>query len=578
MDGANDAHRARGGGRAGAGREGHRAAVGAADRPRRLPHADRRSTPRSSSSRRPTRTRSSCSRCRKTSLLGKPIYGVEVSHNVAQNAASRRSCSPASHHAREWPTAEFTLEFVWDLLLHDGTDPDATNLLEKGKLIAVPVVNPDGYDISRSLRTSRSARTAASRTSTRRTSRRSPSAGGRERQPRRRQQPQLPPVLGRPGLEHERDRVQHARAEAPASEPENQGMIDLLRTRNQITVAINNHTPDQRLLRAPSSSNEPQIVADHAAYEALLRAAGDATSRAGRRPVDRRLLRGVAAPPSSRPTTRYGAFGFTPEATPGFSGAQTFHPPYQNVIDNYLGIGTRYAGADDARALLRRVQGRDRAAAALGDHRHGARGRDADADARRTRWTRRSRRGRPASRRRSARSRNAIRTTHHRAGERHASSGTSTRRCAPSQYSSRVPRRVLRCSTCTAADGTVLETTTVKIARGQARQPRRCARRAASAARCRRRSSLTLGTPATFGAFTPGVAREYDASTTANVISTAGNAALVGRRPGHRRHRPARQRRVRARPAAARGRDEPGRRHRRRARGGRRLREPHDLC
>ena len=53
----------------------------------------------------------------------------------------------------------------------------------------------------------------------------------------------------------------------------------------------------------------------------------------------------------------YGAFGFTPEATPGFSGTQTFHPPYQNVIDNYLGTGTRYAGPDDARPLLRRVQG-----------------------------------------------------------------------------------------------------------------------------------------------------------------------------------------------------------------------------
>ena len=38
--------------------------------------------------------------------------------------------------------------------------------------------------------------------------------------------------------------------------------------------------------------------------------------------------------------------------------------------------------------------------------------------------------------------------------------------------------------------------------------------------------ALTLGTPATFGAFTPGVARTYDASTTANVISTAGDATL----------------------------------------------------
>jgi hypothetical protein len=38
--------------------------------------------------------------------------------------------------------------------------------------------------------------------------------------------------------------------------------------------------------------------------------------------------------------------------------------------------------------------------------------------------------------------------------------------------------------------------------------------------------SLTLGPPATFGTFTPGVARTYEATTTANVISTAGDAAL----------------------------------------------------
>ena len=38
--------------------------------------------------------------------------------------------------------------------------------------------------------------------------------------------------------------------------------------------------------------------------------------------------------------------------------------------------------------------------------------------------------------------------------------------------------------------------------------------------------SLTLGTPASFGAFTPGVAKDYTASTTATVISTAGDATL----------------------------------------------------
>ncbi len=38
--------------------------------------------------------------------------------------------------------------------------------------------------------------------------------------------------------------------------------------------------------------------------------------------------------------------------------------------------------------------------------------------------------------------------------------------------------------------------------------------------------SLTLGTPASFGAFTPGITNTYLSSTTANVISTAGDATL----------------------------------------------------
>ncbi len=38
--------------------------------------------------------------------------------------------------------------------------------------------------------------------------------------------------------------------------------------------------------------------------------------------------------------------------------------------------------------------------------------------------------------------------------------------------------------------------------------------------------ALTLGAPATFGAFTPGVAKEYTATTEATVISTAGDATL----------------------------------------------------
>ena len=58
--------------------------------------------------------------------------------------------------------------------------------------------------------------------------------------------------------------------------------------------------------------------------------------------------------------------------------------------------------------------------------------------------------------------------------------------------------------------------------------------------------ALTMGTPAAFGAFTPGLGKDYYATTSANVVSTAGDATLTRRRPGHDQHRPPGQRRVRA--------------------------------
>jgi hypothetical protein len=45
--------------------------------------------------------------------------------------------------------------------------------------------------------------------------------------------------------------------------------------------------------------------------------------------------------------------------------------------------------------------------------------------------------------------------------------------------------------------------------------------------------ALTLGGPAAFGAFAPGVEKDYTAQTTADVVSTAGDAALTVSEPGH---------------------------------------------
>ena len=59
------------------------------------------------------------------------------------------------------------------------------------------------------------------------------------------------------------------------------------------------------------------------------------------------------------------------------------------------------------------------------------------------------------------------------------------------------------------------------------RSGRRRAARARWEARCRPTLSLTVGGPASLGAFTPGVARDYETTLGANVISTAGEATLT---------------------------------------------------
>ena len=63
--------------------------------------------------------------------------------------------------------------------------------------------------------------------------------------------------------------------------------------------------------------------------------------------------------------------------------------------------------------------------------------------------------------------------------------------------------------------------------------------------------SLTLGTPATFGAFVPGADRDYSATTAATVVSTAGRRDAQRRRPLGDGHRSPGQRHVLAALAAA---------------------------
>ncbi len=79
--------------------------------------------------------------------------------------------------------------------------------------------------------------------------------------------------------------------------------------------------------------------------------------------------------------------------------------------------------------------------------------------------------------------------------------------------------------TCTAPGGTVLETNHVTLDRGQTDDVSLCTQGTVGGT-VPATLSLSLGAPASFGAFTPGLAHEYTASTQATVTSTAGDAAL----------------------------------------------------
>src|SRR5262245_63972701 len=94
----------------------------------------------------------------------------------------------------------------------------------------------------------------------------------------------------------------------------------------------------------------------------------------------------------------------------------------------------------------------------------------------------------------------------------------------PSQYTSEFVDESYTV-TCTAPDGTVLQTTTVKLARGAIVNRSLCTQGTVGGT-VPATLSLTLGAPASFGSFVPGAAHDYDASTSATVTSTAGDATL----------------------------------------------------
>lgn len=279
------------------------------------------------------------------SLLGQRVWALEISRDVATSAGKPVFLMTGLHHSREWPTVELTMEFAQDLLRNDGTDARVTAMLDRVRIIVVPVVNPDGYDLSRTL------------------------LHEQKRKNCRIEMGRVPtyaecadPANANAGVDLNRNYGAFwggggatigvsggsSRGAGPFSEPEIQNIRDLMLS-NQIVVALSNHTPDAKVLRVPSAAEEP-VPADVAVYDSLAQELGrDMSWPAGPWPSVYYVASGTM-----EETAYYsaGTLAFTFENTPG---QRSFHPAYSFVVDQYRGTGA-YPGSNARAAFFRLVE------------------------------------------------------------------------------------------------------------------------------------------------------------------------------------------------------------------------------
>ena len=84
------------------------------------------------------------------SLEGRPVEGIEITPDVAASDGKPVFLQMGVHHAREWPSAEMPMEWAIELVKsYKAGDARAVDLLSKTRVIVVPVVNPDGFNLSR---------------------------------------------------------------------------------------------------------------------------------------------------------------------------------------------------------------------------------------------------------------------------------------------------------------------------------------------------------------------------------------------------------------------------------------------
>jgi hypothetical protein len=308
------------------------------------------------------------------SLDGRPVHGVEIGKDVrGPDRGLPTFVMLGVHHAREWPSGENAMEFAVDLVENYGSDPRITDLVDRSRVVVVPVVNVDGFTMSRTdgglvdLRETDGGGTAT--------------------------------ILGTPGNAYKRKNCRVVdgqdtpdgscalavtsnggygvgvdpnrnyggywggpgasdlfadptyRGAAPFSEPETQNIRELVSSR-QVTTLITNHTFSNLVLRPNGAA--PDLVPGSEGIplgdpfdEAALKALGDEmAAQNGYTSQHAWELYDTTGSTEDWSYNATGGFGYTFEIGP-----DEFHPPFPDVVDQYLGAG-EFAGKGNREAYL----------------------------------------------------------------------------------------------------------------------------------------------------------------------------------------------------------------------------------
>ena len=471
------------------------------------------------------------------SIEGRTIKYIEITNNVAAQDGKPVFFNMGGIHGNETPGAEDSLEFAYDVLLQAKTNPKVAALLDKVRLIDLPLTNPDGHAF----------KNAAGNAAPRRASCGPFGAI-------------VPPATcTTTGVDLNRNYPfgwgsnigvsLAARGSGPGSEPEVKNTMDIV-LKNQVVTLVTQHTNSRAIFYPGMEVFAGQTPDVDNGYRDLALAMGHATadgytnvrdsahdyetsgetndwSYYATRGIGNTLElvgSGAGCPQALPPYQQCTAPDYTGTAGPNSTAAQTARfqgHPVRNAIwlnlvyASLAGAHSQIVGKAVPGATLKITKDFNlyTAPVQIGNTVGGG--------------------GKPGG---PSTPPQAI-PTHIESSLTVPASGTfkwdvnPSVRPVPAYEADGVhagPRGFYAESytlTCTAPDGTLLATTKVLVDKGDVANVTPCIS-AGVGGSVAATLSLALGTPAAFGAFKPGLAGDYTAGTTATVISTAGDAAL----------------------------------------------------